>query len=361
MQQNRLRELDFLRGIAILLVLLRHGNLFDSTTNMGWIGVDLFFVLSGFLVSKLLFKEYSRFGNIEPKRFLIRRGFKIYPIYFLFYIPYLILRYPDIKMMPLLGDLLFMQNYVYGWGYAFGPSWSLAVEEHFYFGFALLFFIFLRHKESILAWNNRFMVKVSFERFILLVMLICLSFRILSNFYFSEQEARNFTMTHLRIDSLLTGVLVSYLHHFKMDAFKKSFFAHRKWLFTVAILGLSWTPFMNPVPSFFAKTFGFTLLYISFGIVLTSFLLVERTNQLLDQFLSRPFVNVISKIGFASYSIYIIHTLVNSYFHKIFHTNNHDLFFAVTSFSSILIGWLMTHFIEKYFLGIRDRYYPART
>jgi len=151
MQQNRLRELDFLRGIAILLVLLRHGNLFDSTTNIGWIGVDLFFVLSGFLVSKLLFKEYSRFGNIEPKRFLIRRGFKIYPIYFLFYIPYLILRYPDIKTMPLLGDLLFIQNYVYGWGYAFGPSWSLAIEEHFYFGFALLFFIFLRHKESILA------------------------------------------------------------------------------------------------------------------------------------------------------------------------------------------------------------------
>jgi peptidoglycan/LPS O-acetylase OafA/YrhL len=84
-----LREIDFLRGIAILLVLLRHQYLFTFTSRMGWIGVDLFFVLSGFLVSGLLFKEYVKFGDIKPKLFLIRRGFKIYPIYFLFYLSFL--------------------------------------------------------------------------------------------------------------------------------------------------------------------------------------------------------------------------------------------------------------------------------
>ena len=60
---NRLRELDFLRGIAIILVLFRHQVLFDFLETMGWIGVDLFFVLSGFLVSGLLFKEYQKFIN----------------------------------------------------------------------------------------------------------------------------------------------------------------------------------------------------------------------------------------------------------------------------------------------------------
>ena len=82
-KKTRLRELDFLRGIAILLVLLRHNYLFDFTFKIGWIGVDLFFVLSGFLVSGLLFKEYLKFGNINPSLFLIRRGFKIYPIFYL--------------------------------------------------------------------------------------------------------------------------------------------------------------------------------------------------------------------------------------------------------------------------------------
>src|ERR1700754_2595070 len=86
----RLRELDFLRGIAIILVLMRHIPLSSYTTNLGWIGVDLFFVLSGFLVSGLLFKEYMRYGKINPGRFLIQRGFKIYPIYFLTYPLYML-------------------------------------------------------------------------------------------------------------------------------------------------------------------------------------------------------------------------------------------------------------------------------
>ena len=65
-QTYRLRELDFLRGIAILLVICRHKEVVHFLKQMGWIGVDLFFVLSGFLVSGLLFREYQKFGNIRP-------------------------------------------------------------------------------------------------------------------------------------------------------------------------------------------------------------------------------------------------------------------------------------------------------
>ena len=138
--QYRLRELDFLRGIAIILVLFRHQYLFDFTQKMGWIGVDLFFVLSGFLVSGLLFKEYIKFGSIKPGLFLIRRGFKIYPVYYLFYLLYLtpILIKGNLNLTGFFSDMFFLQNYIWGWGYAYAPSWSLAVEEHFYFGFAML-------------------------------------------------------------------------------------------------------------------------------------------------------------------------------------------------------------------------------
>ncbi|MBK8952142.1 MAG: acyltransferase [Chitinophagaceae bacterium] len=58
--KERLKVLDFLRGIAILLVMFRHAKVSTITTRMGWIGVDLFFVLSGFLVSGLLFSEYKK-------------------------------------------------------------------------------------------------------------------------------------------------------------------------------------------------------------------------------------------------------------------------------------------------------------
>src|SRR5262245_40410993 len=81
---------DLLRALAVLLVLGHHlwpapadGSvpgrvLFDLWHRGGWVGVDLFFVLSGFLVSGLLFAEYARSGRISPWRFYVRRGFKIY-------------------------------------------------------------------------------------------------------------------------------------------------------------------------------------------------------------------------------------------------------------------------------------------
>ncbi len=80
----RLKEIDFLRGLAVIMVLFRHFPFTYYTITMGWIGVDLFFVLSGFLVSGLLFSEYQKFGNIRIRLFLIRRGFKIYPLFYIF-------------------------------------------------------------------------------------------------------------------------------------------------------------------------------------------------------------------------------------------------------------------------------------
>jgi len=95
--KTRLPQLDVLRAAAILLVLGRHmapkhfqdlHSLEDiapawvrlgleTLQRGGWIGVDLFFVLSGFLVSGLLFQEHLKTGEMSPARFLIRRGFKI--------------------------------------------------------------------------------------------------------------------------------------------------------------------------------------------------------------------------------------------------------------------------------------------
>ena len=98
----RIAELDILRGIAIVLVLGRHlltippqlpfpiYFVLTFWRRIGWAGVDLFFVLSGFLVSGLLFQNYKRLGKVGPLTFLVRRGFKIYPaLYVLLLILYM--------------------------------------------------------------------------------------------------------------------------------------------------------------------------------------------------------------------------------------------------------------------------------
>lgn len=362
---HRLRELDFLRGMAILLVLCRHQRLFQFTTTMGWIGVDLFFVLSGFLVSGLLFKEYQKFGDIKPKRFLLRRGFKIYPIYYLFYLPYLVLLINNGNFMPMrfLGDMVFLQNYVNGFGYGYPASWSLAIEEHFYFGFAILLYLALKRNWIVLRRENegsKFSVKELWVA-VTVLMVACLLIRIPTNLYLPEKYLnRSVTMTHLRIDSLLAGVLISYFYYFKPVALKAFYHRYKPGLFALALLCLCWTPFIEPIQPLFIRTIGFTLLYIGFGVLLLGFLLEQNINQWLDRLFSRTVVNFISKIGFCSYSIYVIHTLTNTFLHNAGIENTPLAFFLSTGIS-VACGFVMTHYIEKYFLKMRDHYCPNRT
>src|SRR5215472_7296705 len=80
---QRNQSLDALRCIAVLLVVGFHLPYYRIWGTLGWIGVDLFFVLSGFLISGLLFPEYTTTGAIRLRRFLIRRGLKIYPAFYL--------------------------------------------------------------------------------------------------------------------------------------------------------------------------------------------------------------------------------------------------------------------------------------
>lgn len=366
-KKSRLRELDFLRGIAILLVLFRHQKLFDFTSKMGWIGVDLFFVLSGFLVSGLLFQEYIKFGNIKPKLFLIRRGFKIYPIYFLFYFLYItpkIIKH-QFEWKGLFSDFFFIQNYVYGWGYAYVPSWSLAVEEHFYFGFALLFWFAIKNNFFVFKNSFRVFTLSKFELLLVSIMVLTLIMRLISAFYFTENGSRNITMTHLRMDSLLAGVLLSYWYYFKKDKLLQFFTSNKVKLLILVLLLLSFTPFVDFEESFFVRTFGFTFLYVAFGILIAHFLTDVNINTQLDTFLSKPMTDGISKIGFSSYSIYIIHGFVNWMFALIntYILNsciNQTFTFVVTSILSVLSGMFMTLYIENYFLKMRNKYYPSR-
>src|SRR5207249_4772189 len=141
---KRSSTLDIMRAVAIALVLGRHMEVCSKDTNAGlhyltalwnrggWVGVDLFFVRSGFLVSGLLFKEHQRYGAISFKHFIIRRGFKIYPpFYGLIAITVVVgLLKGNLDISRLLHELVFLQNY--GKGGVWPQTWSLAVEEHFY-------------------------------------------------------------------------------------------------------------------------------------------------------------------------------------------------------------------------------------
>jgi len=144
---GRNETLDILRFVAVSLVLFRHmpnpeviGQLhiilaypLRILNEIGWIGVDLFFVLSGYLVSGLMFKEIKNKGEFSSKRFLIRRGFKIYPSFYLLIGTTLLVACSvgkEIRYSQVLSEIFFYQNYVAGlWNH----TWSWVLKNSFIF------------------------------------------------------------------------------------------------------------------------------------------------------------------------------------------------------------------------------------
>jgi peptidoglycan/LPS O-acetylase OafA/YrhL len=358
-RNKRIQSLDFLRALAIILVLFRHKYLYDFTIKLGWIGVDLFFVLSGFLVSGLLFREYNKHGNFNAKLFLIRRGFKIYPIYylsFLFYLP-LVFENQKFNIYDILGDLVFIQNYTNDWGYVYAASWSLAVEEHFYFSLCFLFAIIVKCFPSILKpINNKLNY---FEKGIIFSLLLCLLLRVHFNYFYPESYVKGFTMSHLRMDSLLFGVLIAYWYYHKKVNLTNWFFKYKRHLGLVAISLLGFTPFIEPITSVFVKTIGFTMLYLSFGIILLFALLDTTLFKTISNILGNKLMEFICKIGFSSYSIYVIHTLVIFYVNKLDIDNRYLSFFLVFVFS-VFTGVFLTKTVERFFLNLRDKLFKSR-
>src|ERR1700733_8630962 len=114
----RNKSLDVFRCVAVVPVLLHHSGISPFFTRAGWTGVDLFFVLSGFLISGLLFSEYKKRHAISFQRFFIRRGLKIYPAFYVFLLVTAVAGYLAFHSVAppalYLNEMLFVMNYFGG-------------------------------------------------------------------------------------------------------------------------------------------------------------------------------------------------------------------------------------------------------
>ena len=146
----KMPELDSLRGVAILSVVFYHafnwsygsyqfgqlGRLFIQTSRIGWLGVNLFFVLSGFLITGILLD--SRPSPNYFLRFYVRRALRILPIFYL--VLFLLVWIPGQSQAFLWMSFLYLSNFapLFGVPMTYPILWSLAVEEHFYFFWPLV-------------------------------------------------------------------------------------------------------------------------------------------------------------------------------------------------------------------------------
>jgi peptidoglycan/LPS O-acetylase OafA/YrhL len=291
---KRVPQLDFLRGIAIIFVMGNHAvlgtvhptawesALFRPLVYFGWSGVDLFFVLSGFLISGLIFTEFKKTGDFHPGRFLIRRAFKIWPAYYLF----LLLTLPGLAALHIpmhwpnvLGELFFLQSYIPTTFWL--HTWSLAVEEHFYLCLALLMFFMIRQLKGVKA--------VPYLCFAIMVMsLVCRISR-------AQAGDLNTCPSHLRADALAFGVLLGYCHSFLPERLKV--FAKPRITAIIGVLLVTGGVWFHPRLTWFGFTYGLSLVYLGFGFILA--------HLMYSPWRENWFLRIFSTIGVYSYSIYL--------------------------------------------------------
>jgi peptidoglycan/LPS O-acetylase OafA/YrhL len=357
----RNKRLDVLRCIAVLLVMFNHGGVWPAAARHGWIGVDLFFVLSGFLISGLLFNEYKTCRSISFKRFFIRRGLKIYPAFYVFLFltgaVYYVVFHSLSAKTHYLAEVFFVQNYWHG---VWDHTWSLGVEEHFYILLPTVLLLFVRR-----APDQRDPFRTLPWVFVV-VAIMCIVFRAASVCFGTPNYHTAYVTSHDRIDALFFGVLLGYFYHFRRKVLDH--LLNPMWnriVIAACSAGLLSTVFLFARDSRLFSTFGFTCLYLGFGGVL---LLSIYLQGILRGRIAR-FVEAIgtgaASMGMYSYSIYLWHGPTNALFpgfvRRLLHVSTFSANerFAVYATGSLVIGITMSKIIEYPILRLRDKIFPA--
>ena len=288
-----------MRGIAILLVVFYHNFGFVKYFFFGWLGVDLFFVLSGFLITDILLKTVNKQGYF--KNFYAKRVLRIFPLYYLSLIIFLVVL-PGIKGFPLDFDFYADHQWWY-WTYlqnwflifydvgntstAIQHYWSLAVEEQFYIVWPLV--IFIVRKPKLLLTIAGF----------LLLAVICTR---LYMWTIQIKDLNYFGLyTYTRIDGICIGSMLAILQ------FMRSTFINRYFTGLVLLLAaLNFVfYFINKAYNFsypYLAIVGYTTFAVLFAIIVHE--VIQGNNKFLNRILNIRLLRFFGKI---SYGLYIFH------------------------------------------------------
>lgn len=340
-------SLDGLRAIAALGVIMAHffsanniGNypILLRITALGNSGVSLFFVLSGFVITRILLQ--SRGSHNYFKSFYARRILRIFPLYYFslicyYYLPYLLFSsYNAPKFFDQLYFWSYLQNIArtFNW-HSIGPGhfWSLAVEEHFYLMWpAIIYFAFRKNINTLL-----------FTSIILFLIPLLLRYFMLGN----GLEIDVFTLT--RLDQLTLGGILAILEIKGFLDFKQL-----KYYISIFLAGLVLIALTSTLDEFnmnLYKHYAFGTCY--FGLIAVS--AISPKGAILNKLLSLRIMQYLGKI---SYGIYVWHVLAMDIVNRYFLTNFVIVDFISVLLTTITISALSFKFLEKPFLDLK-RYF----
>ena len=286
-------NLDICRALAIVMILVHHGvqmspidsALVRAIANLGQYGVDLFFVLSGWLIGGLYWREKFEFGSVDVRRFWVRRWLRTIPAYLLVLAASYLAVYLARREPFDFGYLIFAQNYYTKIPF-FLVSWSLCIEEHFYLVAPLLlipFATFRYRRGAVLLLAVLFFMPAVF--------------RLMT--YPGERPDFGFaeTATHLRFEGLFIGFLGAYVAQACPADFRR-LVRLSPWL---AIAGLVTAAALLTMGGRIQYTYLYSALALVFGALIFKSASMAAGPKLLGV-VCRP-------IALVSYSLYLAHPL----------------------------------------------------
>ena len=344
------KGLNGIRAIASIIVVIWHTDqksyLFGAEkvgfhkNGMAGNAVDMFFVLSGFLITYLLLIEKERTNTIDFKKYYLRRIFRIWPLYYLSIFITLVLIYfkvvPDVLNLgySIFLYLFLMVNVAYVLKVAIStitPLWSVGVEEQFY-----------------LIWPHVIKRTSNYIKVFVLIFFGYLLLKTLVYVFFTPSSYLFNIIAFTRIDIMCLGAIGAYLVYSKNTILK---YIYRKDIQIIAWLVLLYSVVFEPlhIISFLDKEIN---AFFYFIIILN---VSTNTKSLLS--LEHNLFNFFGKI---SYGIYVYHMIVIyllSYFLKKYTIEiNHPAIFILVFLSTILVAWLSFNWFEKPFLKMKHRF-----
>jgi peptidoglycan/LPS O-acetylase OafA/YrhL len=337
-------QLDFVRGVAILMVMATHFHepqtgvrILDEFTYLvalfGSHGVDLFFVLSGYLVGGLLVKEYRDTGKIQAGRFLLRRIFKIWPPFYFLICFHLLARHHPARTF-FWQNFLHLQNYL---GSSLRQTWTLSIEEHFYLLLAFLF--------ALAA--SRHLKAATILKLCATLGLLAFVARSITAALGNYQGASRWTQN--RMDSLLFGVILALLYYFFPGVYARLTARASPLL---AIIGLSILGILYVDDPLLFLGPGLAVIYLAAGAFLL--LVNQHSGRLTGWWIYRA----IAWIGVYSYALYLWHSVMLGVGDKVIARFPALIAWVLAPLiqfvGALAIAFLATHLVEWPFLRWRE-------
>jgi peptidoglycan/LPS O-acetylase OafA/YrhL len=367
---QKLNGLDTLRAFAIVLVFMYHYQVFVSreatfglASTIGWIGVDLFFVLSGYLIANQIFSGIVRGQALSLKAFYARRFLRTLPNFYVVLALYFL--FPAVmggNTPPALWRFLsFTQNYQLPPGTAFSHAWSLCIEEQFYLVLPAVVMLCVRYGKSIsLGW-------------VLLIGLIVmgiatrgtlwLHYGRLADGAINGYHPHIYYSTFCRFDELLPGVAIAMLKNFHPDTWKRLMLKGNALLIagvlscTVLVyLLLNYYDIEGYGYGFFMTAFGYSLIAMCFAVLTVAALSPSS-------WLYRVRVPGAAQLAAWSYAIYLSHKALAVIIERLLANHGIDARsgLAVLLISCVCVagGWLLYRLVETPFMKLRDARFPT--